>query len=126
MSNILFSEEHEWILVEGDIATVGITDFAQKALGDVVFVELPEIGDTIEQGGDVGVVESVKAASEIYSPLTGDIIEVNEELEATPNMINDDAEGAAWLFKIKIAVVGEVDELMSADEYKAFATTDDD
>ncbi len=126
MSKILFSEEHEWILIEGDIAIVGITDFAQKALGDVVFVELPEVGDTIEQGGDVGVVESVKAASEIYSPLTGDIIEVNEELEATPNMINDDAEGAAWLFKIKIAVAGELDELMSADEYKAFATTDDE
>ncbi len=124
MSDVLFSEEHEWITVQGDVATVGITDFAQKALGDIVFIELPEVGDTVEQGGDAGVVESVKAASEIYSPLTGEIVEINEDLEAAPSMANDDAEGAAWFFKIQIAVPGELEELMSADDYKAFATDD--
>lgn len=124
MSDILFSEEHEWISVDGDVATIGITDFAQKALGDVVFVELPEVGSSVEQGGDAGVVESVKAASEIYSPLTGEIVEINEDLEAEPSMVNDDAEGTAWFFKIKMAVTSELDELMSADDYKAFAKED--
>ncbi len=124
MSDMLYSEEHEWILVEGDIATIGITDFAQKALGDVVFVELPEVGSTVAQGGEVGVVESVKAASEVYSPLTGEIVEINDELEESPGMANDDAEGAAWFFKIKIAESSELEELMSADEYKAFAVED--
>lgn len=124
MSDILYSEEHEWILVEGDIATVGITDFAQKALGDVVFIELPEVGSTVAQGSETGVVESVKAASEVYSPLTGDIVEINEDLEAAPSMVNDDAEGGAWFFKIKMAELSELDELMSADDYKAFATDD--
>jgi len=124
MSDILFSEEHEWVSVEGDIATVGITDFAQKALGDVVFIELPEMGSSLAQGGDAGVVESVKAASEIYSPLTGDIVEINEDLEAAPSMVNDDAEGAAWFFKIKMAEPSELEELMSAEDYKAFAVED--
>ena len=115
-----FSEEHEWVLVEGDIATVGITDFAQQQLGDVVFVELPEVGDEVEKGGDAGVVESVKAASEIYAPITGEFVEANEELEAEPSLANSDPEGKGWFFKMKIADASELDDLMDADAYKAF------
>ena len=115
-----FSEEHEWVLVEGDTATVGITDFAQQQLGDVVFVELPEVGDEIEKGGDAGVVESVKAASEIYAPVTGEILEVNNELEAEPSLANEDPEGKGWFFKIKLSDTAELDGLMDADAYKAF------
>ncbi|RED48584.1 glycine cleavage system protein GcvH [Aestuariispira insulae] len=115
-----FSEEHEWVLVNGDVATVGITDFAQQQLGDVVFVELPEVGDEIEKGGDAGVVESVKAASEIYAPVTGEIVEVNEALEAEPSLANEDPEEKGWFFKIKLSNTAELDDLMDADAYKAF------
>ena len=115
-----FSEEHEWVLVEGDTATVGITDFAQQQLGDVVFVELPEVGDEVEKGGDAGVVESVKAASEIYAPITGEFVAANEELEAEPSLANTDPEGKGWFFKMKIADASELDDLMDADAYKAF------
>lgn len=121
MSTIRFSEDHEWVSVDNGIATIGITDFAQKALGDVVFVELPEIGDTVSQGGETGVVESVKAASEIYAPVSGEVTETNEELEANPGIVNEDAEGDAWFFKIKLSNEDELEELMSAEEYKNFA-----
>lgn len=119
-----YSEEHEWIDVEGDIGTVGVTDFAQSQLGDVVFVELPEVGAQVEQGGDSGVVESVKAASELYSPVTGEIVEVNEELEGNPGLVNEDPEGEAWFFKIKLAEPSELDDLMDEDDYKKFAKED--
>jgi len=115
-----FSEEHEWILVEGDVATVGITNFAQEQLGDVVFVELPEVGDDVEKGGDAGVVESVKAASEIYAPVSGEFVEVNEDLEGEPTLANTDPEGKGWFFKIKLSDTSELDGLMDADAYKAF------
>lgn len=121
MSDVKYSEEHEWILVEGDVATVGITDFAQQALGDVVFVDLPEVGDEIEKGGEAGVVESVKAASEVYAPVTGEIVEINEELEGSPSLVNEDAEEKGWFFKIKLSNPSELDDLMDENAYKAFA-----
>ena len=121
MSDVKFSEEHEWVLVEGDVATVGITDFAQNSLGDIVFVELPEVGSEVELGGETGVVESVKAASEVYAPVSGEITEVNEELEANPGLVNEDAEGNGWFFKIKLSKASELDDLMDAAAYKTFA-----
>lgn len=121
MSDVKFSEEHEWVLVEGDTATVGITDFAQNSLGDIVFVELPEVGSEVEIGGETGVVESVKAASEVYAPVSGEIVEINEELEANPGTVNEDAEGNGWFFKIKLSKPSELDDLMDAAAYKAFA-----
>lgn len=119
-----FSEDHEWIEVEGDTGTVGVTDFAQGQLGDVVFVELPEVGSSVEVGGEAGVVESVKAASEIYSPVSGEITEVNEDLEGNPGLINEDAEGDAWIFKIKLSEASELDDLMDEADYKKFAKED--
>lgn len=120
MSDVKFSEEHEWITVDGEVATIGITAFAQEQLGDVVFVELPEVGGQVSQGGDAGVVESVKAASEVFTPLSGEIIEVNEELESAPELVNSDPEGDGWFFKIRMDDASELDDLMDADAYKKF------
>jgi glycine cleavage system H protein len=115
-----YTDEHEWIDVEGDIATVGITDYAQGQLGDIVFVELPEIGALIEQGKDAAVVESVKAASDVYAPITGEITEVNPALEEDPALVNSAPEDGGWFFKMTIADVGELDGLMDEEGYKAF------
>ncbi len=120
MSDVKFSEEHEWVTVDGDVATVGITAFAQEQLGDVVFVELPEVGGQVSQGGDAGVVESVKAASEVFTPLSGEIVEVNEELENAPELVNSDPEGDGWFFKIRMDDTSELDDLMDAKAYKKF------
>lgn len=120
MSQVLFSEDHEYIKIENGVGTVGITDFAQKALGDVVYVELPKVGDTVEKGGQAGVVESVKSASEIYSPVSGEIVEINEALANDPAQVNSDPEGAAWFYKIKIANDGDLAVLKDAEAYKAF------
>ena len=120
MSDMKFSEEHEWVLVEGDIATIGITNFAQEQLGDVVFVDLPEVGGQVSQGGDAGVVESVKAASEVYTPLSGEIVEVNEDLESAPDLVNTDPEGDGWFFKLRMDDAAELDDLMDAAAYKKF------
>lgn len=117
---IKFTEEHEWLEVEGDVATVGITDYAQNALGDVVFVELPEVGATYEKGDEVSVVESVKAASEVYAPLAGDIVEVNEALEGEPALVNTAAMDGGWFFKMKIADMGELDDMMDETAYNEF------
>ena len=114
-----YSREHEWIRVEGDVATVGITGHAQEQLGDIVFVELPEIGKSVTQGGDAAVVESVKAASEVFSPVTGEVVETNADLEGRPELVNEDPEGAAWFFKVRMSEPGELDGLMDADAYKA-------
>lgn len=122
MAERKYTQEHEWVEVDGDIATVGITGFAQQQLGDVVFVELPETGKTVEQGGDAGVVESVKAASEVYAPLDGEVVEANEALEDNPGLVNEDAEGEAWFFKMKMSNAAQFDELMSEAEYKDFAS----
>lgn len=120
MSQVLFSEDHEYIKVENGVGTVGITDFAQKALGDVVYVELPKVGDTVEKGGQAGVVESVKSASEIYSPVSGEIVEINQALSDDPAQVNADPEGAAWFYKIKIANDSELSALKDEAGYKAF------
>ena len=115
-----FTDEHEWIDVEDDIATVGITDYAQQQLGDIVFVELPEVGALIEQGKDAAVVESVKAASDVYAPITGEITETNPALEDDPALVNSSPEEDGWFFKMTIADEGELDGLMDEDGYKAF------
>nr|WP_319390263.1 glycine cleavage system protein GcvH [uncultured Cohaesibacter sp.] len=115
-----YSEDHEWVEVNGKFATVGITDFAQKQLGDVVFVELPEVGRELEKGEEAAVVESVKAASEVYSPIDGEVTEVNATLEDEPALVNSDAESDAWFFKIKIADKSQLEDLMSEEDYKTF------
>lgn len=117
--NMKYSEEHEWVTVEGEIATVGITDYAQKALGDIVFVESPDIGSEIIQGDETGVVESVKAASDIITPVSGKVVEVNEDLEAVPNRVNTDPTGDGWMFKVKLSNAEELSGLMNDEEYKA-------
>ena len=120
MADRKFSEEHEWIEVDGDVAMVGITDHAQEQLGDIVFVDLPEVGTELNKDDEAGVVESVKAASEVYAPIGGEIVEVNDTLTDNPALVNEDAEGDGWFFKIKIADPGELDDLMSEAEYKDF------
>jgi glycine cleavage system H protein len=119
-SDLRYSEEHEWVSVAGDIATVGISDFAQQQLGDVVFIELPDIGRTVERGGEIAVVESVKAASEIYAPLAGEIVEVNDALADEPAKVNESPEVDGWLFKMRLNDAAEVGELMDAAAYKTF------
>lgn len=118
--SVYYSKEHEWVRVEGDTGTVGITDFAQGQLGDIVFVEVPEAGRTVTQGGDAAVVESVKAASDVYAPVTGEVIEGNAALADTPELVNSDPEGEGWFFKLKLADPGQLDALMDAAAYKAF------
>ncbi len=120
MSDTKFTEDHEWVRIDGDTATVGITDYAQGQLGDVVFVELPETGATIAQGDDAAVVESVKAASDIQAPVSGEIAAVNDALDDDPSMANQDPEGEGWFFKMTLSNPGELDDLMDADAYKAF------
>jgi glycine cleavage system H protein len=120
MSEIRFTKDHEWVRVEGDTATVGISEYAQEQLGDVVFIELPNVGADVEAGGDAAVVESVKAASEVYAPIAGKIVEVNDDLEAKPGLVNESAEDQGWFWRMEIADVDEIEELMSAADYKAF------
>ena len=115
-----YSEEHEWITVKNNIGTVGITDFAQQQLGDVVFVEMPEVGTKLNKGDEAGIVESVKAANEIYSPTSGEVIEINGTLEDVPEMVNSDPTGAGWFFKIELSDTSELDQLMDEVAYKAF------
>lgn len=115
-----FTKDHEWIDVEGDVATVGITDFAQGQLGDIVFVEVPQAGAQVTQGGDAAVVESVKAASDVYAPVSGEVVEGNAALEADPSLVNSDPEGEGWFFKLRLSDNHQLSGLMSADEYKAF------
>ena len=120
MNELRYSEEHEWVGVEGDVATVGISDFAQQQLGDLVFVELPEVGTEVSAGEQVAVVESVKAASEVFSPVSGAIVEVNGAIVEEPAGVNGDAEGDGWFFKIRLSDPSELDDLMDAKAYKAF------
>ena len=115
-----FTEEHEWLMVEGDLVVVGITEFAAGQLGDVVFVELPEIETQVARGDEVCVIESVKAASDILAPLDGEIVEVNDKLTEKPALVNDDPMGAAWFFKMKVDDLSALDEFMDEDEYKDF------
>ena len=120
MAEVKYSEDHEWISIEGDVGTVGVTDFAQEQLGDIVFVELPEAGTALGKGDQAGVVESVKAASEIYAPVAGEIVEANDILADTPETVNAAAESSGWFFKIKLADMTELDGLMDEAAYKAF------
>ena len=120
MSDIRYTKEHEWVRAEGATATTGISDHAQEQLGDVVFVELPEVGAALTQGGAMAVVESVKAASDVYAPISGEVAEVNQALSDDPALINGDAEGTGWFCKIKIAEPAEIDGLMDAAAYRAF------
>ena len=119
--NFRYTKEHEWVLVEGDTGTIGITNHAQKELGDIVYVDLPKIGAMAEQGKPLGSVESVKAVSDIYAPVTGEVIEVNDLLTTAPEKLNEDPHGAAWLVKLKLSSVGEIDGLMNATDYGKYA-----
>jgi glycine cleavage system H protein len=117
---VYYTEEHEWIRVEGDQATVGITDFAQGQLGDIVFVELPEAGRRLTRGGEAAVVESVKAASDVYSPVDGEVAESNSALSDDPSLANSDPEGEGWFFRLTLSDPSQLGGLMDADAYKAF------
>jgi glycine cleavage system H protein len=119
-ANFLYTKQHEWADVKSDAATIGITDYAQHELGDVVFAELPKVGAKVEAGKSFGTVESVKAVSEIYSPVTGEVTEINGSLHDTPETINSDPHGAAWLIKVKLANPAEVKDMMDAKAYEAF------
>ncbi len=118
---VKYTEDHEWIRIDGAVGTVGITDHAQEQLGDVVFVELPEVGSSLAKGDASGVVESVKAASEIYAPVSGEIVEVNSALVDAPQTVNSDPTGAGWFYKIRLSDAGELDGLMDEAAYKAHA-----
>jgi len=118
-TNLRYSKEHEWILVEGDTGTIGITEFAQNELGDIVFVELPDVGKQIKSGEVFGTVESVKAVSELYSPVSGEVIEVNQALADAPETVNQDAHGGGWICKMKLSDLSEIDALMDAGTYEA-------
>jgi glycine cleavage system H protein len=120
MSDIRYTEEHEWVRVDGQVATVGISNHAQEQLGDVVFVELPEVGRTVGRNTAMAVVESVKAASDVYAPISGEVVEVNAALTDDPALVNGDAEGAGWFCKLKIANPAELDGLMDAAAYRSF------
>jgi glycine cleavage system H protein len=113
-----FTEDHEWLLPDGDLVIVGITEHAAEALGELVFVELPEVPNNVSKGDDVTVIESVKAASDILAPLDGEIVEVNQLLMENPSLVNEDPLGAAWFFKMKLATPSDMDELMDEDAYK--------
>jgi glycine cleavage system H protein len=119
--NFRYTKEHDWVNVEGDTGTIGITDHAQKELGDIVYVDLPKVGATAEKGKTFGSVESVKAVSDIYSPVSGEVLAVNDLLTASPEKLNEDPHGAAWLVKIKLSTPAEVNELMSLADYLKYA-----
>jgi glycine cleavage system H protein len=123
--NLRYSKEHEWILVEGDTGTVGITFHAQKELGDIVYVDLPKPGVQVEQGQSFGSVESVKAVSDVYSPVTGEVISVNEALATAPEKLNQDPHGEAWLVKIRLSAPDQVKQLLSASDYQNYLGTED-
>ena len=121
MSEVKYSKEHEWIKVEGDVGTIGITQHATEMLGDIVFVELPDVGSSVEKDGNAGVVESTKAASDVYTPISGEVVENNQTIVDDPGKINSDPEKDAWFFKLKIKDSTELDSLMNKEEYDKFA-----
>lgn len=123
MSTLRFTKDHEWVRVEGDIGTIGITDYAQSQLGDIVYVELPELGKKLTKSGEAAVVESVKAASEVYAPVSGEVTEVNGALEGTPGSVNEEAQGRGWFFKLRLENEAELQELMTEDQYKDFVAS---
>lgn len=117
-ANLKYTKEHEWVAIEGDVATVGITDFAQSELGDIVFVEIESLGQTIARDEVFGTVEAVKTVSDLFMPLSGEVTAKNDELDNAPEVLNSDPYGAGWMIKIKLSDTNEIDELMSADDYK--------
>ncbi|MGB8312922.1 MAG: glycine cleavage system protein GcvH [Aestuariivirga sp.] len=121
--SVKFSKDHEWVSVTGDVATIGITNHAQEQLGDVVFVELPAVGKKVSKGGDAAVVESVKAASEVYAPVTGEVVGVNKELEGDPALVNRGAEGDGWFMKVKMSNPAELTELLDKAAYDKFVAS---
>ena len=121
MSNTKFSKEHEWITLDGEVGTIGITKHATEMLGDIVFAELPEKGSNVEKDGAAGVVESTKAASDVYTPVSGEVVEINQSIVDDPSKINADPEGGAWFFKLKLKDKSELDTLMNKEEYDKFA-----
>ena len=118
LENLRYSDSHEWVSLDGEVATVGITDYAQHALGNIVYVDMPEVGDEVTAGEEFGAVESVKAASDLISPVSGEVIEINEALEDAPELLNEDAY-ANWIMKVRVNDPGEVNELMGAEEYSS-------
>lgn len=118
--NFRYTKEHEWVLADGDAGTIGITDHAQQELGDIVYVDLPKVGTRVEAGKSLGSVESVKAVSDIYSPVSGEITEINESLADAPEKLNSDPHGAAWLVKIRLSTPGEIQNLMSSADYQSY------
>jgi len=120
---VYFTREHEWLRVEGDTATIGISNHAQEALGDIVFAEVPEAGRKVSKGQEAAVVESVKAASDVYAPVSGEVVEGNQALAADPSIVNSDPEGAGWFFKIRLDNPGELDGLMDEDAYREWIKT---
>jgi glycine cleavage system H protein len=116
-AGLLFSKDHEWVKVDGDVATVGITDYAQASLGDIVYVELPRIGATLEQFGGIGVVESVKAVSDLFTPVGGEVVEINGAIDADPALVNREPFGEGWLYKVRLADDGEKNNLMDGPAY---------
>lgn len=116
IEGLLYSESHEWVKVDGKVAVIGVSDFAQKEMGDITYVDLPDVGDTFDKGEDFGALESVKASSELYCPVGGEVVEVNSELEDKPELINEDPYGA-WIIKVRMSDVSEIDTLMSASVY---------
>ena len=123
MTDVKYTRDHEWIRLDGDVGVVGITTYAQLQLGDVVYVELPALGKKLEKGAEAAVVESVKAASEVYSPVGGEVVAVNDALEAAPATVNEDAEGKGWFLKLKLTDPKQLDALMSAEEYQRYVET---
>ena len=123
MATMRYTRDHEWVRLDGEVGTVGITNYAQEQLGDVVYVELPEVGRHVEKGEEAAVVESVKAAAEVYAPVAGEVIAVNEALDGAPGGVNADAEGDGWFFKLKVADLSQVEGLMTEDQYEAFLET---
>ena len=122
MSDVKFSKEHEWLKIDGDVATIGITKHAAEMLGDIVFVELPDLGSNVEKDSNAGVVESTKAASDVYTPISGEVVENNQAIVDDPGKINIDPENEAWFFKLKIKDKSELETLMNKEEYNKFAT----
>jgi glycine cleavage system H protein len=120
MGDVRYTQDHEYVRVDGDVGTIGISNYAQEQLGDVVYVELPEVGKALSKGDEAAVVESVKAAAEVYAPVGGEVTETNSDLEGNPGLVNQDPEGAAWFMKVKIADKGDLDGLMDESAYKTF------
>lgn len=125
-SDYLYSRDHEWLRVEGDTCTLGITEYAQEELGEIVFVELPEVGQSFNATDEVGTIESVKAVAEVYTPVSGDVLEVNASLEDEPELVNDDPHGEGWLLKLKIESKSDLGELMNAEKYEEYIASAED